>query len=121
MEGGVPLLINVDMNLSSKKFQDHLDKKKVSMTARKYLDHLKDNKNIEEVIQATRSVPFESSKREIEEAEQTHKLKGSSLEQLVKGVLPKTTDETIGRPESYLSGVAVRNQQRSPEFQAISF
>lgn len=31
VEGGVPLLINANMNLSSKKFQDHLDKKEVSM------------------------------------------------------------------------------------------
>ncbi|GBN47030.1 hypothetical protein AVEN_263017-1 [Araneus ventricosus] len=54
VEGDVPLLISSDMNLSSKKFQDHLDKKEISMTAREYLDHLKDSKNVEEVIQATK-------------------------------------------------------------------
>ncbi|MDR1139077.1 MAG: NACHT domain-containing protein [Rickettsiales bacterium] len=108
VEGGVPLLINVDMNLSSKKFQDHLDKKEVSMTAREYLDHLKDNKNREEVIQATRSVPFEGSKREIEEAEQTRKLKGSSLEQLVKGtinsILAAVSLTSASQSESQLPG-----------------
>ncbi|GFY79791.1 uncharacterized protein TNIN_54431 [Trichonephila inaurata madagascariensis] len=56
VEGGVPLLINADMNLSSKKFQDHLDKKEVSMTTREYLDSLKNSKNIEEVVQATKSI-----------------------------------------------------------------
>ncbi|GFR28392.1 uncharacterized protein TNCT_638791 [Trichonephila clavata] len=136
VEGSVPLLINADMNLSSKKFQDHLDKKEVSMTAREYLDNL-DSKNAEKVIQATRSIPFEGSKREIEEAEQTRKPK-FSLRRSIKHLAtvfrnsgttatiastvslantsrsesqsPGTTDETDDRPESYLSGVTVNNQ-----------
>ncbi|MDR2831421.1 MAG: hypothetical protein LBV62_00660 [Rickettsiales bacterium] len=70
---GVPLLINAEMNLSSKKFQDHLDKKEVSMTAREYLNDLKDSKNIEEVVQATKVIPFIGSSREIEKAEQTRR------------------------------------------------
>ncbi|WP_264954179.1 hypothetical protein [Wolbachia endosymbiont (group A) of Endotricha flammealis] len=49
----VPLLINADMNLSSEKRQDHLNKKEVIMTAREYLDSLRNSKNIEEVVQAT--------------------------------------------------------------------
>ncbi|GFQ65483.1 uncharacterized protein TNCT_395071 [Trichonephila clavata] len=56
VEGSVPLLINADMNLSSEKFQDHLDKKEVSMTAREYLDSLKNSKNVKEVAQATKPV-----------------------------------------------------------------
>lgn len=83
MEGGVPLLISADMNLSSKKFQDHLDKKEVNMTAREYLDNLKNSENIEEMIQATRFIPFEGSNREIEEAEQTRNSK-LSLKQSIK-------------------------------------
>ncbi|GFS94593.1 uncharacterized protein NPIL_377661, partial [Nephila pilipes] len=58
VEGSVPLLINADMNLSSEKFQDHLDKKEVSMTAREYLDSLKNSKNVKEVVQATKGIPF---------------------------------------------------------------
>lgn len=85
MEGGVPLLINADMNLSSKKFQDHLDKKEVNMTAREYLANLKNSKNVEEV-QATKIIPFIDSKREIEEAEQTRKPKRFLLE-LAKGTI----------------------------------
>ncbi|NSM56490.1 hypothetical protein HET73_02805 [Wolbachia endosymbiont of Atemnus politus] len=134
MEGSVPLLINANMNLSSKKFQDHLDKKEVSMTAREYLENLKNSKNVEEVVQATKLIPFIGSSRLIEKAEQTREPK-QSLSELAKGtinnvlaavsltsvnksegLLPKTTDETIGRPESYLSGVVIRNQQRSPGF-----
>lgn len=84
VEGGVPLLINAEMNLSSKKFQDHLDKKEVSITAREYLDHLKNSENAEEAVQATKVIPFEGSKREIEEAEQTRKPKQFLLERLVK-------------------------------------
>ncbi|WP_250296756.1 NACHT domain-containing protein [Wolbachia endosymbiont of Oedothorax gibbosus] len=87
VEGSVPLLINADMNLSSKKFQDHLDKKEVSITARGYLDHLKGSKNAGEVIQATKLIPFIGSKREIEEAEQIRNPKRSLLEQLVKGTI----------------------------------
>ncbi|MEY2392845.1 hypothetical protein [Wolbachia endosymbiont of Tettigetta isshikii] len=68
VEGSLPVLINVNMNLSSKKFQDHLDKKEISMTAREYLGHLKSSKNVEEVIQATRLIPFEGSSSEIRDA-----------------------------------------------------
>nr|WP_284706098.1 tetratricopeptide repeat protein [Wolbachia pipientis] len=106
--GSVPLLINADMNLSSKKFQDHLDKKEISMTAREYLGRLKSSKNVEEVIQATRFIPFEGSRREIEKAEQTRKLKGFSLEQLVKGtinsILAAVSLANISRSESQLLG-----------------
>ncbi|WP_264706036.1 hypothetical protein [Wolbachia endosymbiont (group A) of Ancistrocerus nigricornis] len=86
VEGSVPLLINAEMNLSSEKFQDHLDKREVSMTAREYLDHLKDSENVKEIIQATKAIPFMGSKREIEEAEQTRRPKQSLLE-LAKGTI----------------------------------
>ncbi|GFY52262.1 uncharacterized protein TNIN_333021 [Trichonephila inaurata madagascariensis] len=85
-KGSVPLLINADMNLSSEKLQNHLNKKEVILTAREYLDSLKNSKNIEEVVQATKVIPFIGSKREIEEAEQTLKPKRSLLE-LVKGAV----------------------------------
>ncbi|MFP3016252.1 MAG: hypothetical protein ACEY3H_01455 [Wolbachia sp.] len=86
VEGSVPLLINADMNLSSKKFQDLIDKEEVGMTAREYLGNLKDSKNVEEVVQATKFIPFIGSKREIEEAKQTRKPKQSLLE-LAKGII----------------------------------
>lgn len=86
VEGSVPLLFNADMNLNGKKFQDHLNKKEISMTARKYLDHLKDNKNVEEVVQATKTIPFIGSNREVKDAEQTRKPKQSLLE-LAKGTI----------------------------------
>lgn len=70
VEGSIPVLINAAMNLSSKKFQDHLNKKEVSMTAREYLDSLKNSRNVEEV---TKVIPFIGSEREIEEAEQIRK------------------------------------------------
>ncbi|WP_375316602.1 ankyrin repeat domain-containing protein [Wolbachia endosymbiont (group A) of Colletes cunicularius] len=139
IEGSVPLLINADMNLSSKKFQDLIDKKEVSMTAREYLDSLKNGKNMEEVVQATKVIPFIGSKSEIGEAEQARELK-FSLKRSIKHLAtvfrnssttdsatiastvsltntsrsesqsPGTTDETNDRPESYLSGVTVNNQ-----------
>ncbi|MEC4735587.1 MAG: ankyrin repeat domain-containing protein [Wolbachia endosymbiont of Halictus tumulorum] len=87
VEGSVPLLINAEMNLNSKKFQDHLDKKEVSMTAREYLDSLKNSKDMEGVVQATKTIPFIGSNREIEEAEQIRKPKRFLLEQLVKGTI----------------------------------
>lgn len=77
VEGSVPLLINANMNLNSKKFQDLIDRKEVSMTAREYLDHLKDSKNVKVIIQATKVIPFMGSKREIKEAEQTRRPKQS--------------------------------------------
>ncbi|MFP3036289.1 MAG: hypothetical protein ACEY3A_04875 [Wolbachia sp.] len=86
----MPVLINVNMNLSSKKFQDHLDKKEISMTAREYLGHLKSSKNVEEVIQATRLIPFEGSSSEIRDVEEARK--------------------TCNKPEPYLSGVTISNQ-----------
>ncbi|MBA8770241.1 hypothetical protein HCR16_03840, partial [Wolbachia pipientis] len=110
VEGGVPLLINAEMNLNSKKFQDQLDKKEVSMTAREYLDNLKGNKNVEKVVQATKLIPFMGSKREIEEAEQTREPKRSLLEQLVKGAvnfiasnLTTAFFASVSRSESQLS------------------
>ncbi len=131
VEGSVPLLINAKMSLSSRKFQDHLDKKEVSMTAREYLDHLKDSKNVEEVIQATKVIPFIGSKREIEEAEQARRPKQPLLERLVKGTINSTFAAVflanIGRsegqlpgkadnkPETYLNDPIVDNQlQKSP-------
>lgn len=139
VEGSVPLLINSDMNLSSEKLQDHLNKKEVIMTAREYLDSLRNSKNIEEVVQATKVIPFIGSKREIEEAEQTRKPKRSLLEQLAKGAvnfmasnlttafftnvsrlesqLPVKTDN---EPQAYLNDPTVEKQlQRS--YQTISF
>ncbi|WP_143689013.1 hypothetical protein [Wolbachia endosymbiont of Nilaparvata lugens] len=123
VEDSVPLLINAEMNLSSKKFQDHLDKKEVSMTAREYLDNLKNSKNMEEVVQATKAIPFIGSKREIEEAEQIRKPKRFLLEQLVKGTinsifaavslswsesqLPRKTDD---KPRTCLNDPTVDNQ-----------
>ncbi|WP_353274062.1 hypothetical protein [Wolbachia endosymbiont (group A) of Ennomos erosarius] len=138
VEGSVPLLINADMNLSSEKLQDHLNKKEVIMTAREYLDSLRNSKNIEEVVQATKVILFIGSKREIEEAEQTRKPKRSLLEQLVKGAvnfmasnlttafftnvsrlesqLPVKTDN---EPQAYLNDPTVEKQlQRS--YQTIS-
>ncbi|QOD38396.1 ankyrin repeat domain-containing protein [Candidatus Wolbachia massiliensis] len=136
VKGSMPILINADMKLSSKKFQDHLDKKEVSMTAREYLDSLKGSKNVEEIVKATQAIPFEGSKREIRDAEKTRKLKQSSSElakgainhilaavsltsiNQSKGLLSRTTDETTGRPESYLSSTTISNQPartRTPE------
>ncbi len=89
IEGSVPLLINADMNLSSKKFQDLIDKKEVSMTAREYIDSLKNGKNMEEVVQATKVIPFIGSKSEIGEAEQTRELK-FSLKRSIRGC-PETS------------------------------
>ncbi|GFT70880.1 uncharacterized protein TNCV_4163621 [Trichonephila clavipes] len=132
VEGSVPLLINANMNLSSKKFQDHLDKKEVSMTAREYLNSLKNSKNVE-VVQATKLIPFIGSNRKIEEAEQTRRPKQSLLE-LAKGTinsilaavfltnasrlksnLPGKADD---KPRTCLNDPTVDSQ---PLFQAISF
>ncbi|GFT52242.1 uncharacterized protein TNCV_4275561 [Trichonephila clavipes] len=68
------------MELNSKKFKDLLDKKDVIMTAKEYLDSLRRSKNIEEVVQAIKVIPFMGSKCEIEETEQTLKPKPSLLE-----------------------------------------
>ncbi|GFY72917.1 uncharacterized protein TNIN_149271 [Trichonephila inaurata madagascariensis] len=80
VEGSVPLLISADMKLNSKKFKELLDKKEVIMTAKEYLDSLRHSKNIQEVLQATKVIPFMGSKREIEEAEQLLKPKPSLFE-----------------------------------------
>lgn len=77
VEGSVPLLINADMNLNSKNFSEYLSEGRIIMTAREYLDSLKNSKNMEEVVQATRFIPFIGSKSEVEKAEQTRKQKGS--------------------------------------------
>ncbi|WP_391159190.1 ankyrin repeat domain-containing protein [Wolbachia endosymbiont of Liriomyza huidobrensis] len=110
MEGGVPLLINADMKLSSEKFQDHLNKKEVSMTARDYLDNLENSKNVEEAVQATKFIPFIGSKHEIEEAEQRRKPKQPVLEWLVKGtinfILTIAYLANTGQSESQLPGKA---------------
>ncbi|WCR58321.1 ankyrin repeat domain-containing protein [Wolbachia endosymbiont of Ctenocephalides felis wCfeJ] len=123
--GGVPLLINADMNLSSKKFQEHLDRKEISMTARDYLDSLKKGQNMKEVVQATKVIPFIGSRREIEEAEQTRKLK-QSLSELAKGAINHVlatvaltsvirSEAKTGGPESHFSSVTVDKQlKRSP-------
>ncbi|BET37296.1 hypothetical protein [Wolbachia pipientis] len=113
------------MNLSSKKFQDHLDKKEVSMAAREYLDSLKNSKDMEGVVQATKAIPFIGCKREIEEAKQTRK---PLLEQLVKGTinfilaavsLSRSESQLLGKtddkPKTCLNNPTVDNQlQRSP-------
>ncbi|CAN2141066.1 ankyrin repeat domain-containing protein [Wolbachia pipientis] len=107
VEGGLPLLISADMNLTSKKFQDHLNKKEVSMTAREYLDNLKNSENVEE---AAKTIPFIGSKHEIQEAEQTRKPKQPVLEWLVKGtinfILTITYLANTGQSESQLPGKA---------------
>ncbi|WP_265014507.1 ankyrin repeat domain-containing protein [Wolbachia endosymbiont (group B) of Camptogramma bilineatum] len=113
VEGGVPLLINADMNSSSKKFQDHLNKKEVSMTAREYLGNLKNSKNVEEVVQATKVIPFIGSKREIEEAEWTRNFKFSLVftnNNQQKSQFSEATGEINGKPESYLSDIRISNQ-----------
>ncbi|WP_353269636.1 hypothetical protein [Wolbachia endosymbiont (group A) of Myopa testacea] len=115
------MLINADMKLSSKKFQDHLDRKEVSMTAREYLGSLKGSKNVEEV---TKVIPFEGSKREIEEAEQIRKPK-RSLSELVKGAInyilaavslsrseSQLPGKTDNKPETYLNDPIIDNQLR---------
>lgn len=66
-----------------------------------------DSKNVEKVIQATRPVPFEGSKREVEEAEQTRKPKQSLLE-LAKGtinyILAAVSLTSASRSEGQLQG-----------------
>lgn len=107
VKGSVPLLINAAMNLSSEKFQDYLDKKEVSMTAREYLDNLKNSKNVEE---ATKVIPFIGSEREIEEAEQTRKPKFSKQSVSTASQQENCLSETAnGKPESYLSGITRKN------------
>ncbi|WP_265016117.1 hypothetical protein [Wolbachia endosymbiont (group A) of Anoplius nigerrimus] len=130
VEGSVPLLINADMNLSSKKFQDLIDKEEVSITAREYLENLKNGKNVEEVVQATKTIPFIGSDREVKDAEQTRKPKRSVLEWLVKGTIncilaavsltsaswskSQLPEKAGNEPQTYLSDSTVDKQlQRS--------
>ena len=69
------------------------------MTAREYLDSLKNSKNAEE---ATKFIPFIGSKREVEKAEQTRK---PLLEQLVKGTINSILAAvSLSRSESQLPG-----------------
>ncbi len=122
VEGSVPLLINADMNLSSEKFQDHLGGKEVNITAREYLDNLKNSKNVEEVAQAAKFISFIGSKREVEKAEQTCKPKGSLAKEIINCIPSAVSLANIGhlkvqsatntstKPGSYLSEVKVDNQ-----------
>ena len=72
------------------------------MTAREYLDNLKDSENVKEGVQATRAIPFIGSKREVEKAEQTRK---PLLEQLVKGTINSILAAvSLSRSESQLPG-----------------
>lgn len=86
------------------------------MTAREYLDHLKGSKNVKEIVQATETIPFEGSKREIEKAEQMREPKQSVLERLVKGTINSIfTAVSLSRSESQLPGKTDNNQlQKSP-------
>ncbi|XP_076383943.1 uncharacterized protein LOC143261243 [Megalopta genalis] len=72
---------------NSNKFWDLLDKREVSVTAREYLDCLRNSKNIEEVVQITNVIPFIVPKREIEEAQQACRPWQSLPKQLVKGAI----------------------------------
>lgn len=65
---GVPILINAEMNLNSEKVINHLNKGELSITAREYLNNLK-NGGGQEVIDA----PFIGSSREVKNAEQARK------------------------------------------------
>ncbi|WP_174516983.1 cytoplasmic incompatibility factor CifB [Wolbachia endosymbiont of Cardiocondyla obscurior] len=104
VKGSVPLLINADMKLNSKKFLDYLDKKEVSITAREYLDNLQNSKNVKEVVQATKAIPFEGSNREVKEAEhqRSQELK-FSMKQLIKYLLIKYLLTAVIRQKSQLS------------------
>ncbi|GFY40399.1 uncharacterized protein TNIN_400281 [Trichonephila inaurata madagascariensis] len=88
---------------------------------------LKNSKNAEEIVQATKFIPFIGSKREVEKAEQTRK---PLLEQLVKGTIncilaavsltnaswskSQLSGETDDKPRACLNDPTVDNQlQRS--------
>ncbi|WP_304956792.1 C48 family peptidase [Wolbachia endosymbiont of Delia radicum] len=135
VKGSVPLLINADMKLNSEKFLDYLDKKEVSMIAREYLDNLQNSKNVKEVVQATKAIPFEGSNREVKEAE--HKRSSElkfSMKQLIeylltaiisskqKSQLSKNNSKSDGNPNHYLDSVTINNQSKeSQRYQSVSF
>ncbi|MDV6248571.1 C48 family peptidase [Wolbachia endosymbiont of Zaprionus taronus] len=135
VKGSVPLLINADMKLNSEKFLDYLDKKEVSMTAREYLDNLQNSKNVKEVVQATKAIPFEGSNREVKEAEhnRSSELK-FSMKQLIeylltaiisskqKSQLSENNSKSDGNPNHYLDSVTINNQSKeSQRYQSVSF
>ncbi|WP_341814525.1 hypothetical protein [Wolbachia endosymbiont (group A) of Dendrolimus pini] len=121
VKGSVPLLINADMKLNSEKFLDYLDKKEVSITAREYLDNLQNSKNVKEVVQATKAIPFEGSNREVKEAEhqRSQELK-FSMKQLIKYLLTavirqksqlsEDNSKADDNPNHYLSSVTISSQ-----------
>lgn len=122
VEGSVPLLINTDMNLNGKNFSEYLSAGRIIMTAREYLDSLKNRGDIEEIVQATKFIPFIGSKSEVEKAEQTRKAKGSLAKEIINCILSAVSLASIGhlrgqssadtstKPDSYLSEVKVDNQ-----------
>ena len=135
VRGSVPLLSNADMKLNSEKFLDCLDKKEVSMTAREYLDNLQNSKNVKEVVQATKAIPFEGSNREVKEAE--HKRRPElkfSMKQLIeylltaiisskqKSQLSENNSKSDCNPNHYLDSVTINNQSKeSQKYQSVSF
>lgn len=85
------------------------------MIAREYLDNLQNSKNVKEVVQATKAIPFEGSNREVKEAE--HKRSSElkfSMKQLIeylltaiisskqKSQLSKNNSKSDGNPNHYL-------------------
>lgn len=135
VRGSVPLLINADMKLNSEKFLDCLDKKEVSMTAREYLDNLKNSKNVKEVVQATKAIPFKGSSREVKEAEQKRSPElRFSMKQLIeylltaiinskqKSQLPENNSKADDNPNHHLSSVTIHGQSKeSKRYQSVSF
>ncbi|WP_214249876.1 C48 family peptidase [Wolbachia endosymbiont of Anopheles demeilloni] len=135
VRGSVPLLINADMKLNSEKFLDCLDKKEVSMTAREYFDSFKNSKNVKEVVQATKAIPFKGSSREVKEAEQKRSPElRFSMKQLIeylltavinskqKSQLPENNSKADNNPNHHLSSVTIHGQSKeSKRYQSISF
>ncbi|WP_254229453.1 ankyrin repeat domain-containing protein [Wolbachia pipientis] len=109
VEGSVPLLINAGMNLNSKNFSEYLNAGKVSITAREYLENLKDSKNTKKVIQATKSIPFIGSKREIEKAEQTRTPLLELAKETINVVLSVVFFANISRLKSQLARNSSKN------------
>ncbi|WP_182367238.1 MULTISPECIES: cytoplasmic incompatibility factor CifB [Wolbachia] len=126
VKGSVPLLINSDMKLNSNKFLDYLDKKEVSITAREYLDNLQNSKNVKEVVQAIKAIPFEGSNREVKKAEhqRSQELK-FSMKQLIKYLLTAVIrqksqlSEDNGKaddnPNHYLSSVTISSKPKESQ------
>ncbi|WCR53296.1 MAG: hypothetical protein PG981_000318 [Wolbachia endosymbiont of Ctenocephalides orientis wCori] len=135
VKSSVPLLINADMKLNSEKFLDCLDKKEVSMTAREYLDNLKNSKNVKEVVQATKAIPFKGSSREVKEAEQKRSPElRFSMKQLIgyfltavisskqKSQLSENNSKADDNPNHYFSNVTINNPSKeSQRYQSVSF